>query len=139
MVLPGPVGGQAHVDWITEGTEPGRRITAAIPPFFGDYATLTDALADEDRPRDLSLERRQDLAFAEVLRRHSGGRPWWIGYLDTGASDIVFWQAPKVTLYYGWSYVFVLAAPRPSPGLATSARRSAQLEVHRTARGDVPG
>lgn len=27
-----PVGGQAEVDWITEGTESGRRITAAIPP-----------------------------------------------------------------------------------------------------------
>lgn len=117
-----PVGGQAQVDWITEGTEAGRRITAAIPPLFDDYATLTDALADEDRPRDLSLERRQDLAFVDVLRRHSGGRPWWIGYLDTGASDIVFWDAPKVTLYYGWSYVLVLAGPdqaagwRPAPG-----------------------
>jgi hypothetical protein len=33
-------------------------------------------------------------------RRHSGGRPWWIGYLDTGASDIVFWDAPKVTRYH---------------------------------------
>lgn len=117
-----PVGGQAQVDWIIEGTEPGRRITAAIPPLFGDYATLTDALAGEDRPRDLSLERRQDLAFVDVLRRHSGGRPWWIGYLNTGASDIVFWDAPKVTLYYGWRYVFVLAGPdqaaawRPAPG-----------------------
>ena len=116
-----PVGGQAQVDWITEGTEAGRRITAAIPPLFDDYATLTDALADEDRPRDLSLERRQDLTFVDVLRRHSGDRPWWIGYLDTGASDIVFWDAPKVTLYYGWSYVFVLAGPdqaaawRPAP------------------------
>ena len=118
-----PVGGQAQVDWITEGTEAGRRITAAIPPLFDDYATLTDALADEDRPRDLSLERRQDLAFVDVLRRHSGDRPWWIGYLDTGASDIVFWDAPKVTLYYGWSYVLVLRRPptkpqawRPAPG-----------------------
>jgi hypothetical protein len=117
-----PIGSQAEVDWITEGTEPGRRITAAIPPLFDDYATLTDALADEDRPRDLSLERRQDLAFVDVLRRHSSERPWWIGYLDTGASDIVFWDAPKVTLYYGWSYVFVLAGPdqaatwRPASG-----------------------
>ncbi len=116
-----PVGGQAQVDWIAEGTEAGRRITAAIPPLFDGYATLADALAGEDRPRDLSLERRQDLAFVDVLRRHSGDRPWWIGYLDTGASAIVFWEAPKVTLYYGWSYVFVLAGPdqaaawRPAP------------------------
>ena len=126
-----------QVDWITEGTEAGRRITAAIPPLFDDYATLTDALADEDRPRDLSLERRQDLAFVDVLRRHSGDRPWWIGYLDTGASDIVFWDAPgdavlRLVLRVG------ARRPRPSRRLATSARRSTQLEVHRTARGDVP-
>jgi hypothetical protein len=74
-----PLGGQAQIDWITEGTETGRRITAAIPPLFADYATLTDAAVEEDLPRDLSLERRQDLAFVGVLRRHSGDRPWWIG------------------------------------------------------------
>jgi hypothetical protein len=117
-----PIGGQAEVDWITEGTQAGRRITAAIPPLFAAYATLTDARNEADLPRDLALERRQDLAFVEVLRRHAGDRPWWIGYLDTGASDIVFWDAPKVTLHYGWRYVFVLAGPdqaatwRPAPG-----------------------
>jgi hypothetical protein len=76
-----PVGGQADVDWITEGTEPGRRITAAIPPLFAGYATRTNAGWDSDL-RDLGVERRQDLAFIEVLRRHGGGRPWWIGYRD---------------------------------------------------------
>jgi hypothetical protein len=34
-----PVGGQAQVDWITEGTQAGRRITAAIPALFAGYAT----------------------------------------------------------------------------------------------------
>jgi hypothetical protein len=115
------IGRQADVDWITEGTGTGRRITTAIPPLFAGYATLTD-VGDKDRPRDLGLERRQDLAFVEVLRRHGGDRPWWLGYLDTGASDIVFWDAPKVTLYAGWGYVFVLAGPdqaatwRPADG-----------------------
>lgn len=33
------------------------------------------------------------------------------GSLDTGASDIVFRDAFKVTLYTGWRYVFVLAGP----------------------------
>jgi len=117
-----PIGGQAEVDWINQGTEAGRRITAAIPPQFADYATLTDFLTEPGLPRDLGHERRQDLAFVDVLRRHSGETPWWIGYLDTGASDIVFWDAPKVTLYYDWPYVFVLAGPdqaatwRPAPG-----------------------
>jgi hypothetical protein len=60
--------------------------------------------------------------FVDVLRRHSGDKAWWIGYLDSGASDIVFWDAHKVTLYHGWRYVFVLAGPdqaaawRPAPG-----------------------
>jgi hypothetical protein len=114
------VGRQAEVDWIAEGTEFGRRITAAIPPRFAGYATLTNVGGAGDR--DVGLEQRQDLAFIEVLRRHSGGRPWWIGYLETGASDIVFPDARKVTLYAGWPYVFVLAGPdqaatwRPAPG-----------------------
>ena len=33
------------------------------------------------------------------------------GYLDTGADDIVFPDAPKVTLYSGWPYVLVEAGP----------------------------
>jgi hypothetical protein len=117
-----PVGGQAEVNWISEGTESGRRIIAAIPPLFAAYATLTNHLSAPDLPRDLGLEWRQDRAFIEVLRRHNRDMAWWIGYLDTGASDIVFWDAPKVTLYDGWHYVLVLAGPdqaatwRPVPG-----------------------
>jgi hypothetical protein len=117
-----PVGGQAEVDWITEGTDGGRRVTAAIPDLFAAYATLTNHAGVRELPRELELERRQDLAFIDVLRRHSGEVGWWIGYLDTGASDIVFQDAPKVTLYSGWRYVLVLAGPdqaatwRPAPG-----------------------
>lgn len=117
-----PVGGQAEVEWITEPTARGRQVTAVIPAVFDAYATLTNHPGAPDLPRDLSLERRQDLALVEVLRRHGRGPSWWIGYLDTGASDIVFWDAPKVTLYAGWHYVLILAGPdqaatwRPAPG-----------------------
>lgn len=116
------IGGQEDVDWITEGTEDGRRITAAIPPVFAGYATLMDAATKKHLVRDVALERRRDLAFVDVLRRHSRDAPWWLGYLDTGQTDIVFRDAPKVTLYWGWRYVFVLAGPdqaatwRPAPG-----------------------
>ncbi len=116
-----PIGGQADVDWITRQTDGGRQITAAIPASYAAYATLTNYPAAPDFPRDLSRERVQDLAFVEVLRRHAGTTDWWLGYLDTGASDIVFWQAPKVTVYSGWQYVLVLAGPhqastwRPAP------------------------
>jgi hypothetical protein len=117
-----PVGGQAEVDWITEDTKRGRRITAAIPAVFDAYATLTNHPGGPDLPRDASLERRQDPALVELLRRHSRALSWWIGYLDTGASDIVFWDAPKGTLYAGWHYVMILAGPdqaatwRPASG-----------------------
>ena len=115
------VGGQAEVDWITEAIGSGPQVTTAIPALYDGYATLTNA-GEPDLPRDLGLERRQDLALVDLLRRHSGEMPWWLGYLDTGASDIVFWDAPKVTAYSGWKYVLVLAGPdqaarwRPAPG-----------------------
>jgi hypothetical protein len=85
----------------------------------------------------VSLERRQDLALVE-LRRHSREPSWWIGYLDTGASEIVFWDAPKVTLYGGWHYVMIRAGPDQGRDMAARARWTGQLEEHRTARVDVP-
>ena len=41
----------------------------------------------------------------------SAGQPWWLGQIDTGADDIVFPDAPKVTLYSEWHYVLVEAGP----------------------------
>lgn len=69
------VGGQAEVGWITEDTERGRRITAAIPPVFEAYATLTNHPGAPDLPRDVSLERRQDLALAPSLLSLRSTRP----------------------------------------------------------------
>lgn len=113
------IGSQADVEWIGDRTGPDRQITAAIPPVFADYATLLHP--GEPGPRDVQLERRQDLALVELLRRHAAQLRWWLGYLHTGASDIVFWEAPMVTLYWGWPYVLILAGPdqaatwRPAP------------------------
>lgn len=109
------------IQWISDGTEVGRQITAAIPPVFASYATLLHP-GEPGLPRDLRQERRQDLALVELLRRHTPRQPWWLGYLDTGASDIIFWNAPKVMLYEGWQYVLIEAGPeqaetwRPAPG-----------------------
>ena len=88
----------------------GRQITAAMPAVFADYATLVHPGA-ASVPRDVRRERRQDLALVELLRGHSTRQSWWLGYLDTGASDIVFWDAPKVGLYTGWRYVLIEAGP----------------------------
>lgn len=43
-------------------------------------------------------------------------QPWWLGYLDTGASDVVFPCAPRVAAYYGYGYVLVEAGPRQAAG-----------------------
>jgi hypothetical protein len=115
------IGNERDVQWITDGTKVGRQITAAIPPVFAAYATLVHP-GEPEVPRDVGPERRQDLALVEALRRETRQQPWWLGYLDTGASDIVFWDAPMVTLYTGWRYVLIKAGPeqaatwRPTPG-----------------------
>lgn len=104
------IGSERDVRWIRDGTGVGRQITAAMPAVFADYATLVHPGA-ASVPRDVRRERRQDLALVELLRGHSTRQPWWLGYLDTGASDIVFWDAPKVGLYTGWRYVLIEAGP----------------------------
>ena len=115
------IGSEREIRWIRDGTGVGRQITAAIPPVFADYATLVHP-GESGVPRDVCHERHQDLALVELLRRHALRPRWWLGYLDTGASDIVFWDAAKVMLYTGWRYVLIEAGAeqaatwRPAPG-----------------------
>jgi hypothetical protein len=98
------IGTDAEVTWITSGTSISPTITAAIPPVFGAYATAV--LPEGGYGQD-----RHDRALLGLLSEQSAGQPWWLGYLDTGADDIVFPGAPKVTLYSGWPYVLVEAGP----------------------------
>ncbi|HEY2550753.1 MAG TPA: hypothetical protein VGI64_09270 [Streptosporangiaceae bacterium] len=98
------IGTDADVAWITAGTALGRTIAAAIPPVFEAYATV--ALADDRERQD-----RHDRALVALLGRQSPGQSWWLGYLDTGADDIIFPDTPTVTTYAGWHYVLVAAGP----------------------------
>jgi hypothetical protein len=98
------IGTETEVAWIANGTSPGLTITSAIPPVFEAYATVVIP----EEPGDRGRRDRVDLA---LLTEHSAGQPWWLGYLDTGADDIIFSDAPKVTLYTGWHYVVVQAGP----------------------------
>jgi hypothetical protein len=98
------VGTDADVAWIVEGTSIGRAITSAIPPVFEAYATV-------ELPYGGEGQAEHDRAMLAVLSEESADQPWWLGYLDTGADDIVFPDAPKVTLYSGWPYVLVEAGP----------------------------
>jgi hypothetical protein len=98
------VGTESQVAWIAAGTSVSRTIAAAIPPIFDAYATVVVPDGDQQR-------RKRDLAVSALLSEHSADQPWWLGYLDTGADDIVFAGAPMVTLYTGWRYVLVEAGP----------------------------
>jgi hypothetical protein len=96
------IGTQSEVAWIHDNTSAGLAITSAIPPVFDAYATVI--IADDDRKR-----RADELAILRLLADHSRDRAWWLGYLDTGAHDLVFDHAPTVTLYAGWTYVLIEA------------------------------
>ncbi len=39
-------------------------------------------------------------AVVARLVEHTPAQPWWLGYLETGAYDIVFSDVPKVSLYW---------------------------------------
>ena len=106
------IGNDEDVAWVEENTASrGYTITVAIPAVFADYATLLHP-GDANLPRDVEEEARQDRALLTVLQRRTAPQSWWLGYLDTGASDIVFWNGPKITLYWGWNYVLVRAGPQ---------------------------
>ena len=98
------IGAATEVAWIADGTSMSRTITAAIPAVFEAYATV--ALPQGGEGQD-----RHDGVVLALLSEQSPAQPWWLGYLDTGADDIVFPDAPTVTLYSGWDYVLVEAGP----------------------------
>jgi hypothetical protein len=98
------IGATADVEWISRNTLFGLTIVSAIPRVFEAYATV---LVPE--PRD-ELGRHEQ-RVARLLADHSSDDSWWLGYLDTGASDLVFPDVPRVQLYANWSYVLVKAGP----------------------------
>jgi hypothetical protein len=100
------LGADADVAWINNGTSAGTAITTAIPPIFASYCTL---LLPRNRNADQAAH---DQAVIELLTEQTHGQPWWLGYLDTGASDVVFPYAPRTTVYYGYGYVLVQAGPQ---------------------------
>jgi hypothetical protein len=111
------IGTDAEVAWIKNGTSAGLAITAAIPPVFEAYATVV-------LPEGGDGQDEHDQAVLVLLRRQSAGQPWWLGYLDTGADDIVFPGAPMVTLYAGWHYLLVEAGPEQAASWRGSDLRS---------------
>ena len=98
------IGTDADVAWIAGGTTISRAITSGIPPVFAAYATVVLPERDRDQVE-------HDRVVLDLLKAQSPGQPWWLGYLENGSDDVVFPDAPKVTLYSGWHYVLVEAGP----------------------------
>jgi hypothetical protein len=67
---------------------------------------------DVPRERLRPHEDRFDDRLLEVLSAHAALQPWWLGFLDTGASDVVLPDAPRVHVYSNWPYVLVQAGPK---------------------------
>ena len=96
------IGTASDVAWLADRPG-GVSVATAMPLVFEAYGTFhkPDHAAEDDHER----------AVVEVLRRNTADQSWWLGYLDTGAHDVVFPEAPLVALYWDWSYVLVAAGP----------------------------
>jgi hypothetical protein len=81
------------------------------PPAFASYCTL-----ELPKTKDRAESTRHEQAVIELLTKQTPRQPWWLGYLDTGASDVVFPCAPRTTVYYGYGYVLVEAGPPQATG-----------------------
>lgn len=106
------IGTAADLTWIRENTGTGMAITTAIPPVFEAYATVQLPVTPNasgwvwDEPPD-----RHEASVLGVLRMHTAGQPWWLGYLITGLdAEAAFHDIPKVLLY-GWRYALIQAGP----------------------------
>ena len=96
------IGTAFDVDWIA-GRPGGYSIATAIPLVFDAYATFYQA-------HNITAATHEHAVVADLIQ-HTADQSWWLGYLDTGAHDIVFPSAPKVSLYWEWHYVLVKAGP----------------------------
>jgi hypothetical protein len=113
------IGTTSDLTWLAGQTTHGFSITTAIPPVFNVYATFYP-------PDGVSIE-AHERAVADELTEHTPDQPWWLGYLDTGAHDIVFPLAPKVSLYWDWPYLLVEAGPKQALTWRTGHMRGGSL------------
>ncbi len=82
-----------------------------MPRVFEAYATLELEDSGTGEALDYTASEAHDDSLLRILREHTAAQPWWLGYLETGGSNVVFDDAPRTELYAGWSYVLVEAGP----------------------------
>lgn len=97
------VGTPSDIAWLVNRPV-GTTIATAMPLVFQAYATLLP-------PDEEVTEPAHEQAVIDVLVAHTAPQPWWLGYLDTGADDVVFPDVPRVALYFDWPYVLVEGGP----------------------------
>jgi hypothetical protein len=105
------IGTGAEVAWIGDAE---KFAADAIPAVFDAYATIELVATGHHEPtEDLDDEfERHDREVLAILGGEPAARPWWLGFLQTGGSDVVFETAPRTMLYAEWGYVLVEAGPR---------------------------
>jgi hypothetical protein len=123
------VGLDAEIAWIRENTEPGLRITSAIPALFAAYATLElPGTGGHDPASWFEDPDRHAAGVLAVLSEHTEAQPWWLGYLETGArAETIFYDVPKVSLYSGWRYVLIEAGPEQAGSWRAYGLRKGRL------------
>ena len=114
------IGSAEEVRWIQE-TPLGNSVADAVPPIFDAYATLEqpltgDRLTEWEAAHDrqtlvIDAWERHEASLLGILIERTEPQPWWLGYLETGSSDVVFPDAPRVEMYAHWPYVLVEAGP----------------------------
>jgi len=62
-------------------------------------------LSQPERVRRYPSRSADTQALLDVLGEHSDDQRWWIGYVQTGVDDLVFSDAARTILYWGWRYV----------------------------------
>ena len=110
------IGTAADVAWVAGQTRHGSTVTTAIPPVFEAYATFYE-------PDGVSVPAHERAVVARLVE-HTPEQPWWLGYLETGAHDVVFPEAGRVRLYWDWPYVLVEAGPVQALGWRTGHMRA---------------
>ena len=101
------LGTASDVAFITEATNAGTAIGFTIPPVYAAYCKV-----EMPRWSKASELVEHEQSVLGLLTDATEEQPWWLGYLDTGAHDVVFPFAPRTVPFYGHGYVLVEAGPQ---------------------------
>jgi hypothetical protein len=105
------LGTEADIAFVTAGATSGIAVGDMIRAIYESYCNLHLPQSADDA--ELVAHEQ---AVIELLTKQTDQQPWWLGYLDTGASDVVFPFAPRTIPFYGHQYVLVEAGPQQAAG-----------------------